>query len=184
MNPCSPYSCSLVHPTPTVSTRQDTLTPRSAFEDTRFTPISASEVPRLSVSVTLLTDFERCANPMDWDLGTHGLRIAFTYHGKRYGATYLPDVPKEQGWSKAETLVSLMRKAGWNGRREEWSRVLEGGGEERIGGTMRNGGMSGFRWSGKREEQAEVVRYRGSKVGLSWEEWDGWREWAEEGGLL
>ena len=148
--------------------------PTSAFEDTRFAPISSSELPRLSVSVTLLTDFERAANPIDWELGTHGIRISFTWHGKRYGATYLPDGPKEQGWSKTETLVSLMRKAGWNGPKESWSRVLEGGGSS----------VSGALGWGRRSDQAEVIRYQGKKIGLDYAEWDGWREWCEQSGLL
>ena len=60
---------------------------------------------------------------MDWELGTHGLRISFSYHGRRMGATYLPDVAPEQGWTKEETLQSLMRKAGWSGRKREWQKV-------------------------------------------------------------
>ena len=111
---------------------------------------------------------------MDWELGTHGIRIAFTWQGKRYGATYLPDVAREQGWSKTETLVSLMRKAGWNGPKESWSRVLEGAGSS-LGGALG--------W-GKKTDQAEVTRYQGRKVGVTFDEWDAWREWAEQRGLL
>ncbi|KAL9079856.1 MAG: hypothetical protein Q9159_007690 [Coniocarpon cinnabarinum] len=145
----------------------------SAFEDHRFNPIAATEVPRLSVSVTLLTDFESCSHPTDWELGTHGIRIAFTWHGKRYGATYLPDVAKEQGWSKSETLISLMRKAGWTGLKDSWSKVLDG-----------TAGCSGALGWGKKGEQAEVTRYQGRKIGLGYEEWDAWREWSEAKGLL
>jgi AMME syndrome candidate gene 1 protein len=60
---------------------------------------------------------------MAWTIGTHGLRISFTYHSRRYGSTYLPDVAAEQGWTKEETMVSLMRKAGWSGRKDEWRKV-------------------------------------------------------------
>lgn len=85
---------------------------------------------------------------MDWDLGTHGLRISFTYHGRKYGSTYLPDVAVEQGWDKEETIISLMRKAGWNGREEKW-----------------------------RDVQLKVVRYQGSKESCGYEEFRAWRDW-------
>ena len=57
---------------------------------------------------------------------------------------------KEQGWTKEETMVSLMRKAGWNGRKEEWKSV----------------GVS-------------VVRYQGRQVKLEYPEWRVWRDWVE-----
>ncbi|KAK3319837.1 AMMECR1 domain-containing protein [Cercophora scortea] len=122
----------------------------SALHDTRFSPISARELPTLEVAVTLLTDFEDAADAMDWDLGTHGIRISFTYHGRRYGSTYLPDVAVEQGWTKEETLVSLMRKAGWMGRKDRWAEV-----------------------------ELKVVRYQGKRENLAYGEFKKWREWVE-----
>ncbi|EFX04682.1 ammecr1 family protein [Grosmannia clavigera kw1407] len=92
----------------------------AALKDHRFQPVSRRELPLLRVAVTLLTDFEPAADADDWQLGRHGLRIAFVDGGRRYGATYLPDVAPEQGWSKEQTVVSLMRKAGWSGRTDRW----------------------------------------------------------------
>ncbi|KAF3004802.1 hypothetical protein E8E13_003247 [Curvularia kusanoi] len=128
----------------------------SAFDDTRFQPITARELPTLQAAVTLLTDFEPAPNndPLAWDIGTHGLRISFTHHGRRHGATYLPDVAREQGWTKEEALVSLMRKAGWNGRKDEW---------EKVG--------------------LKVIRYQGKKAGLGYKEWKAWRDWVDEEGV-
>ncbi|KAF2661633.1 hypothetical protein K491DRAFT_619298 [Lophiostoma macrostomum CBS 122681] len=123
----------------------------SAFDDSRFPPITARELPTLECGVTLLTDFEPIASPLDWAIGTHGLRISFTYHGRRYGSTYLPDVAKEQGWSKEETMVSLMRKAGWSGRKDDWRKV-----------------------------ELHVVRYQGKQVRLRYPEWREWRDWVAE----
>ena len=108
------------------------------------------ELPTLEVSVTLLTDFESAANPFDWDIGKHGIRISFTNHRRRLGATYLPDVPREQGWDKEETLVSLMRKAGWNGRQQDWKKVMD----------------------------LDVVRYQGKKVSLDYNTWKKWKNWS------
>ncbi|KAI9847276.1 MAG: hypothetical protein M1837_002862 [Sclerophora amabilis] len=128
----------------------------SAFDDSRFLPITKRELSSLEVGVTLLTDFETASTPTSWDLGTHGLRISFTYHSKRYGATYLPNVPVEQGWAKEETLVSLMRKAGWTGKENEWRKVGD----------------------------LKVVRYQGQKVALGYEEWMEWRQWVAKQGLI
>ncbi|KAI0905968.1 AMMECR1 domain-containing protein [Ustulina deusta] len=122
----------------------------SAIHDTRFDPISKRELPSLEVAVTLLTDFEDCDDAMDWELGTHGIRISFIERGRRYGATYLPDVAPEQGWTKEETLVSLMRKAGWVGRRDTWQNI-----------------------------DLKVVRYQGKKESLRYSEYKHWHDWVE-----
>ncbi|KAI8626203.1 AMMECR1 domain-containing protein [Xylariaceae sp. FL1651] len=122
----------------------------SAIHDMRFDPISKRELPSLEVAVTLLTDFEDCDDPMDWELGTHGIRISFTDRGRRYGSTYLPDVASEQGWTKEETLVSLMRKAGWVGRKDKWQDI-----------------------------DLKVVRYQGKKEELQYPEYKHWRDWVE-----
>lgn len=125
----------------------------SALHDTRFPPVDGDELPALEVAVTLLTDFEECEDAMDWTLGLHGVRISFTYHGRRYGATYLPDVPVEQEWTKEETLVSLMRKAGWMGRKDRW-----------------------------RDIDLKVVRYQGKKVSLEYAEYRKWCDWVQANG--
>ncbi|KAG0647395.1 ammecr1 [Hyphodiscus hymeniophilus] len=125
----------------------------SALSDHRFSPIALAELPSLEVSVTLLTDFEDAKDAMDWELGVHGLRISFYARNKRYGACYLPDVAVEQGWDKEETIVSLMRKAGWGGRKEKWSEV----------GNL------------------QVVRFQGMAESVGWEEYNLWRQWVEKG---
>ncbi|PPJ54951.1 hypothetical protein CBER1_08970 [Cercospora berteroae] len=128
----------------------------SAFEDTRFSPIPSSLLPSLSCEVTLLTNFSSpSSDPLAWILGKHGIRISFTYHGRRYGATYLPSVAVEQEWTKEETLISLMRKAGYHGSSSSWERV----------------------W---RDGRGELVTYEGKKVALGYKEWKEWRDWAEE----
>ncbi|KAF2220065.1 AMMECR1 domain-containing protein [Elsinoe ampelina] len=127
----------------------------SAFEDHRFNPIPASLLPSLQVCVTLLTNFsEPDSDPMNWTIGEHGIRLSFVDKGRRYGATYLPDVAAEQGWTKEETIVSLMRKAGWTGNKGTWRNV----------------------------RGLEIVRYEGKKVELDYHEWEEWRAWVEEKG--
>jgi uncharacterized protein (TIGR00296 family) len=122
----------------------------SAFEDTRFPPIPPSQLSQLQCCVTLLTNFSSPTRDiMAWEVGKHGIRISFPYQGRKLGATYLPDVAKEQGWTKEEALVSLMRKAGWSGRKDEWRKVAAG---------------------------MELVTYEGNRVDLEYAEFKEWRD--------
>jgi len=132
----------------------------SAFGDSRFDNIKRSELPSLECGVTLLHNFEDISNPMDWVVGKHGLRITFHYYdpknGKtqKLGSTYLPDVAFEQKWSKEDTMISLMRKAGWDGQKDEWRDV----------------------------ENLKVVRYQGRQVKLRYPAWKEWRDWVNANG--
>lgn len=103
--------------------------------------------------MTLLTDFEQAKDPMDWELGVHGLRISFYYRNRRHGSCYLPDVAPEQGWDKEETMVSLMRKAGWGGKKDRWNEVGD----------------------------LKVVRFQGKAETLDYMEFKAWRDWVEKG---
>ncbi|OBA19278.1 hypothetical protein METBIDRAFT_46473 [Metschnikowia bicuspidata var. bicuspidata NRRL YB-4993] len=84
----------------------------SAFEDTRFAPIKFSELPSLSVGITLLDNFEEVLDPQDWVIGKHGLKVLFTDQGRRYLGTFLPLVAVEQEWTSNDTLWNLLRKSG------------------------------------------------------------------------
>ncbi|MCJ1285784.1 hypothetical protein MMC26_005125 [Xylographa opegraphella] len=123
----------------------------SAFEDSRFSPISLQELPTLSTSVTLLMNFTPCSGPLEWNVGTHGIKISFSYHGRHYGATYLPEVAVAQGWSREETIISLMRKAGWSGRSSDWKKVGD----------------------------LKCVRYEGQATTLAYSQYREWRTWAD-----
>ncbi|MCJ1398684.1 hypothetical protein MMC11_001885 [Xylographa trunciseda] len=123
----------------------------SAIEDSRFSPITLSELPTLSNNITLLKNFTPCSSPLEWDVGTHGIRISFSYHGRHYGATYLPDVAVAQGWTKEETMVSLMRKAGWSGRSSDWKKVGD----------------------------LKCIRYEGKAATLEYSQYRDWRAWAD-----
>ncbi|GFF94255.1 uncharacterized protein CG5902 [Aspergillus udagawae] len=142
----------------------------SAFDDSRFTPIPQSLLPSLSCSLTLLGSFEPCTDALDWILGVHGIRISFIHRGRRYGATYLPDVAVEQGWTKEETLESLMRKAGWDG-------VSTGGVSRRILRGSSSGGHPGSSKPWEQVSDFRVVKYQGLKASASYAEWQDWREW-------
>lgn len=142
----------------------------SAFEDTRFSPIPESLLPSLSCSLTLLGTFEPCTNALDWTLGVHGIRISFIHRGRRFGATYLPDVPVEQGWTKEETVKSLMHKAGWDAPYESSTRRFLRGSSS----TSQNPNSS-KPWD--QVSDFRTVKYQGLKSSADYEQWQEWREW-------
>ncbi|XP_017268086.1 AMME syndrome candidate gene 1 protein isoform X2 [Kryptolebias marmoratus] len=85
-----------------------------ALKDSRFPPMTRDELPRLSCSVSLLTNFEDVGDYLDWEVGVHGIRIEFfNEKGSKRTATYLPEVAKEQGWDHIQTIDSLLRKGGY-----------------------------------------------------------------------
>ncbi len=86
------------------------------MKDDRFRPISLKEIKGLHVGVSLLTDFEHVDDPLNWEVGKHGVEIDFEHKNKRYSATFLPEVAEEQGWTQRETLKYLIEKSGYNGR--------------------------------------------------------------------
>ncbi|XP_019875166.1 AMME syndrome candidate gene 1 protein homolog [Aethina tumida] len=86
----------------------------SAFKDSRFSPITRDEFPKLSVSVSILRHFEDGDDYLDWEVGVHGIRIEFINEkGNKRTATYLPEVASEQGWDQLQTIDSLLRKGGY-----------------------------------------------------------------------
>ncbi|ETW84457.1 hypothetical protein HETIRDRAFT_439194 [Heterobasidion irregulare TC 32-1] len=116
----------------------------SAFRDHRFRKIERRELDSLECGVSLLTDFEDASSYLDWTVGVHGIRIAFSHPSTlpssdapsplsssasllssaahtsarpspSFSATYLPEVAPEQGWDKIDAIDSAIQKAGWRG---------------------------------------------------------------------
>nr|CAD1845027.1 unnamed protein product [Ananas comosus var. bracteatus] len=89
----------------------------SALRDRRFPPIQAKELPYLECTVSILTNYETALHFLDWEIGKHGLIIEFTDPdcNIRRSATYLPEIAAQEGWTKIETIDSLMNKAGYYG---------------------------------------------------------------------
>ncbi|WVW82665.1 hypothetical protein I302_104676 [Kwoniella bestiolae CBS 10118] len=87
----------------------------SALEDHRFSPIKASEIPHLSCNVSLLTPMTPISSPLDWTPGRHGIHISFTHPStlRPLSATYLPEICTDQGWTREETVLSAIQKAGY-----------------------------------------------------------------------
>ncbi|MES1915990.1 MAG: hypothetical protein MHM6MM_007857 [Cercozoa sp. M6MM] len=84
----------------------------AAMKDSRFAPVSLSEVPELECSVSILSDFESVSGWDDWVIGEHGVQMELDHSNKHYRATFLPQVASEFGWDHRTTMLHLLRKAG------------------------------------------------------------------------
>ena len=81
----------------------------AAVKDARFPPLSEDELDDVKVKVSIyLTNVYRIDDLDEFELGKHGIIMR---KGGR-GATYLPEVPVEAGWTKEEEMEHLCRKAG------------------------------------------------------------------------
>ncbi|MGR3176750.1 MAG: AmmeMemoRadiSam system protein A [Candidatus Anammoxibacter sp.] len=83
----------------------------SATEDPRFSsdPIIHSEIKDLDIEISVLSSLEKMDNPLDIELGVHGIYIK----KGSYTGCFLPQVAVETGWSKKEFLSQCCReKAG------------------------------------------------------------------------
>ncbi|BBM84844.1 AmmeMemoRadiSam system protein A [Candidatus Uabimicrobium amorphum] len=80
----------------------------AAVEDPRFPPISKSELPLISIEVTILSPTFSIPTPHEFIVGEHGIILR---QGQR-SAVFLPQVAEEQGWGMEETLMHLSLKAG------------------------------------------------------------------------
>ena len=77
----------------------------SAVNDSRFTHnrLKPSEINQLEISISVLSPLKQIKNPLDFELGQHGIMIK---SGSRSGC-FLPQVATETGWSKEEFLSQL-----------------------------------------------------------------------------
>jgi len=84
----------------------------AATQDYRFAsnPITPAEVPQLSIEISALSPMEKIDNPLDIQLGVHGIYIRGP--GGRAG-TFLPQVAAEHHMTKEQFLSSCCtHKAG------------------------------------------------------------------------
>jgi AmmeMemoRadiSam system protein A len=79
----------------------------AAFEDSRFSPVTEEEAPRLEVSLSVLSRLFSI-EPGAVEIGRHGLVIT---EGSCRGLL-LPQVPIEHGWDQETFLEQTCRKAG------------------------------------------------------------------------
>ena len=88
----------------------------AAFNDGRFHNLDVKELcSTLTCSISLLHSFEKTSNPLDWEIGVHGIRLFLDGNS----STYLPQVALEHKWDKMEALAHLARKGGYGKKFDE-----------------------------------------------------------------
>jgi len=80
----------------------------AAFHDPRFAPVTAEEIPRLHLEISVLTPPRAVSGPEAIVVGRHG--VLLERGGRR--AVFLPQVAPEQGWDRETMLGHLAVKAG------------------------------------------------------------------------
>lgn len=86
----------------------------AATSDSRFPPVKYSELPQLSVEVSVLGPLEKINSPDKIELGRHGIYIR---QGHSSG-TFLPQVATSTGWTLEEFLGYCSKDKvgiGWDG---------------------------------------------------------------------
>ena len=79
----------------------------AAFNDSRFLPVQAEELPNLQIEISVLSPIQPI-DPDDVEVGRHGLLITY---GNRRGLL-LPQVPIEHHWDREMFLRQTCVKAG------------------------------------------------------------------------
>ena len=79
----------------------------SAFEDSRFRPVTLDEAPDLEISLSILS-LMRPIDPEQVEIGRHGLMVSLAGHR----GLLLPQVPMEHHWDRVTFLEQTCRKAG------------------------------------------------------------------------
>jgi len=80
----------------------------AALEDPRFPPVTSTEIPDLTIDISVLSHPEPVTDVNAIEIGRHGLIIEA---GHKRGLL-LPQVPVEWGWSRDEFLDHTCLKAG------------------------------------------------------------------------
>ncbi|MBN1470605.1 MAG: AmmeMemoRadiSam system protein B, partial [Syntrophaceae bacterium] len=81
---------------------------QAAFNDRRFSPLTAEELKDIEIEISVLTPMKKIASAADILVGRDG--VLLSKDGR--SAVFLPQVAPEQGWSREETLDHLCQKAG------------------------------------------------------------------------
>jgi MEMO1 family protein len=92
---------------PLYMTVRDTAT-FAALRDTRFQPVSASELPQIDYEVSVLSPLRRVLDIRQIKVGQHGLLMK----NGAYEGLLLPQVPVEEKWDRQKFLEETCVKAG------------------------------------------------------------------------
>ncbi len=92
---------------PLYLTVRDTAT-LAALRDTRFPPVSASELPQIDYEISVLSPLRRVLDIRQIKVGQHGLLMK----NGAYEGLLLPQVPVEERWDRQRFLEETCGKAG------------------------------------------------------------------------
>ena len=92
---------------PLYMTVRDTAT-LAALRDSRFQPVSASELPQLDYEISVLSPLRRVLDVQQIKVGQHGLLMK----NGAYEGLLLPQVPVEERWDRQRFLEETCAKAG------------------------------------------------------------------------
>ncbi|MDD5168008.1 MAG: AmmeMemoRadiSam system protein B [Syntrophales bacterium] len=81
---------------------------QSAFNDTRFSPVTLNEMKDIEIELSVLTPIKSVSKAEDIVVGRDGVII----QKEGCSAVFLPQVAPEQGWKRDEMLKHLCLKAG------------------------------------------------------------------------
>lgn len=84
------------------------MTKAAALHDSRFEPIREDELPKITLSVSILSSTRPVPSYKDIKLSKHGIIL----ENGLQSALFLPEVPHEFGWDLPTTLTQLSKKAG------------------------------------------------------------------------
>ncbi|HNW92335.1 MAG TPA: AmmeMemoRadiSam system protein B, partial [bacterium] len=76
--------------------------------DPRFRPVGERELGDIAIEISVLIPSSRCRNPQEIVVGRDGIILRVG----RSSGVFLPQVPVEQGWDRAEYLREIGLKAG------------------------------------------------------------------------
>lgn len=79
----------------------------SAFEDLRFSPLEAEELPLIEIEISVLSPLKP-GTIEEVEVGKHGIYLIKDFHR----GVLLPQVPVEYGWDKKTFLEHVCLKAG------------------------------------------------------------------------
>ena len=80
----------------------------AATSDPRFTPLTAHDVERITLEISVLSPMEPVQQPEEIEVGKHGLFIM----KMRGRGLLMPQVATEHGWDRERFLAETCRKAG------------------------------------------------------------------------
>ena len=98
-----------------LKTTVEEMAQAAAFQDPRFPPLRAEELPEVDLEISVLTPMRKIESPEEIEVGRHGIYIVQGF----YSGVLLPQVATENHWDRQTFLEQTCLKAGLD--RDCWS---------------------------------------------------------------